>query len=455
MLLLLLEVGAKFRPGFANQDPWLHMLFVEWPISLAPALFTYFLPRVLGYRRGGMAWLGFFFSLAFTVLLPLQMLFEPWAAWYPRIHPWLFGVFYAYAAGGLALCAVGLYDRKRSAFWALLAVASLLAGALVDTLIWFGLAAGVPAVPYGFMAFWIFLAVSYLRREADPAAEPDLLEAAERLTHNRTRRSRSLPRKLLREGNLHLLPLYYVLNLSDLGREGIANSGSFRFADHIYVGKPSGRTPFGAWLDRRFLALPAAQAFRRRYLRAQEEVRRALQAFPREVEPLRFLAVPCGIPRDLTELVARLAAEDPELARRLAYVGMDLDREVLAAAAEFTRGLPVRGLAFHLGNALLAAQYPSGPFHAVVSTGLGEFLTAADLRHFYRNVYDVLAPGGTFYTSATRKEGRSDALMRAFELLTQYRTVDELDELLSEIPWSRMTLVTDETGLQTFVRAVK
>ncbi len=448
-------VGEQFRPGFASQDPWLHMLFIEWPISLAPALFTFFLPRVLGYRRGGMAWVGLFFTAGFTVLLPLQMVFEPWAQWYPRLHPWLFGAFYAYAAGGLALCGVGLHDGKRSAFWALLAVASLLAGALVDTAIWLGLASGVPAVPYGFAGFWIFLAIAWARREADPPPQPDMVQAAERLTHNRTRRSRSIPRKLLREGNLHLLPVYYALNLSDLGREGIANSGSFRFADHIYVGRPSGRTPFGLWLDRRFLALPAAQAFRRRYLRAQDEVRRALASFPAEVAPLRWLAVPCGIPRDLAEVAARLEAEAPGVLRRLAYCGMDLDPELLAIAREFTRAVPVPVLGFHLGNALVAEHYPPGPFHVVVSTGLGEFLSDAELRYFYRNVHTVLAPGGTFYTSATRREGRSDALMRAFELITQYRTVDQLEGLLSELPWTRLTLATDETGLQTFVRAVK
>jgi hypothetical protein len=41
-------------------------------------------------------------------------------------------------------------------------------------------------------------------------------------------------RKLLREGNLHWLPVYAVVMQSDLGREGIINSGSYRFADHIY-----------------------------------------------------------------------------------------------------------------------------------------------------------------------------------------------------------------------------
>ena len=36
---------------------------------------------------------------------------------------------------------------------------------------------------------------------------------------NRTRRSASIPRKLLREQAWHLLPVYYLMTLSDLGRK--------------------------------------------------------------------------------------------------------------------------------------------------------------------------------------------------------------------------------------------
>jgi len=51
---------------------------------------------------------------------------------------------------------------------------------------------------------------------------------------NRTRQSASIPRRLVTEGKYHLLPVYALLTTSDLAREGIRNSGSFRFADHIY-----------------------------------------------------------------------------------------------------------------------------------------------------------------------------------------------------------------------------
>ena len=41
--------------------------------------------------------------------------------------------------------------------------------------------------------------------------------------HNRTRTSESIPRKLLRQGKLHLLPIYALMRTSDLAREGIEN----------------------------------------------------------------------------------------------------------------------------------------------------------------------------------------------------------------------------------------
>ena len=67
---------------------------------------------------------------------------------------------------------------------------------------------------------------------------------------NRTRRSESIPKRLVAEGKYHLLPVYALLTTSDLAREGIRNSGSFRFADHIYRNEPSGRYGFGRVLDR-------------------------------------------------------------------------------------------------------------------------------------------------------------------------------------------------------------
>ena len=98
----------------------------------------------------------------------------------------------------------------------------------------------------------------------------------------------------------------------------------------------------------------------------------------------------------------------------------------------------------------MAETFPPGPFHCVVSTGLNEFLEVSQLELFFRNVFDRLAPRGTFYTSATRREPRSDELMRAFELIARYHSIDELERVLGQLPWTRLKvfLVHDESGLQ-------
>jgi SAM-dependent methyltransferase len=203
------------------------------------------------------------------------------------------------------------------------------------------------------------------------------------------------------------------------------------------------------------LASPASVAFRNRYERARDEMRRVLESQPAGEQSLRVLAIPCGLPRDLLELAESLARDNPQLLARIEYHGMDIDPELLARAREFTAGCPVRSKEFHQGNALLTETFPPGPFHFIVSTGLVEFLERDQLKRFFQNVHDVLAPGGTFFTSATRRERSSEALMRAFELITRYRTPDELDGILGAMPWTKVKLLPHETGLQTFVVAVK
>jgi hypothetical protein len=273
--------------------------------------------------------------------------------------------------------------------------------------------------------------------------------------NNRTRRSRSIPRRLLREGALHLLPVYYLMRLSDLGREAIDQSGSFRFADHIYQGRASGRTVLGRTIDAALLAMPAARAFRRRCTHAQDAVRRALEAAPSDVTRVRVLAVPCGIPRDIINLSATLHGSNPDLLARVEYHGLDIDPAVLDVAVGLTEGCGLGAIHYHRGNALVGNDYPSGGFHVVVSTGLGEFLCDDELAVFYGLVYETLEPGGTFYTSATARDPRSDALLRMAEVVTQYRHAGDVGRILRLRPWTRIVVNPDSTGLQTFITALK
>jgi hypothetical protein len=276
----------------------------------------------------------------------------------------------------------------------------------------------------------------------------------------------SIPRRLARDGQLHLLPLYYVMRLSDLAREGIDNSGSYRFADHIYVGHPTGRTPLGRWIDARLLGMPAARAFRCRYQKASEIVRRSLRELPSDAlagsertrlmqSSLRVLAIPCGIPRDILEVARTLRHEQPALLERLEYCGLDLDPQVLRLAGTLLRDSGLGNFRLHCGNALSAGNYPRGPFDLVISTGLGEFLNDNELVAFYGHIYQLLADGGLFYTSASARGRGSDALLRIAEILPQYRGAAELEPLIRGNAWREVTLTQDSTGLQTFLQAVK
>lgn len=203
----------------------------------------------------------------------------------------------------------------------------------------------------------------------------------------------------------------------------------------------------------RLLAMPAAQAFRRRCVNAQTVMRRALEARPRG--PIRILGVPCGIPRDVIELACTLASEDRVLLSRIEYDGLDVDPDVLAIARRLTCDCGLGADRYHRGDALDRNDYPAGRFDLVVSTGLGEFLDDSELAAFYRIVFGTLEPGGVFYTSATAKDPKSDVLLQMIELKTHYRGVDALRSILRTCPWTRFELTEDGSRLQTFVIAVK
>jgi SAM-dependent methyltransferase len=269
---------------------------------------------------------------------------------------------------------------------------------------------------------------------------------------NRTRRSASIPRKLLAQGRLLEIPLYAVLRQSDLAREGIERSGSWRFAAHIYRGEPSGRGAFGRWLDARLLSMPSARSFRNRYLAAADEFARFL--LERADRPLDVLSVPCGLPLELWRGV-RLAREasgsgarDP--AAGVTLHGFDLDPEPLEAAEREARarGLP---LVAHRADVFDRAAYPAADF--ITCTGLGEFLEDGQLDRLVTLLHDVLRPGGWFVITAMRRHWASDYLLRLGELQPRYRTGGDLEAAARRAGFQDLRVRTDDVGLQSILTA--
>jgi SAM-dependent methyltransferase len=275
--------------------------------------------------------------------------------------------------------------------------------------------------------------------------------------YNRTRVSRSIPRRLIRDGKWPLLPLYALLRTSDLAREGIDNSGSWRFADHIYEGRPSGRFVAGTALDALLLSLPSTRSFRGRYLFVRREVERRLPILlAARDRPVTVLSLPSGIPRDLAEAAASLRRRG-ELSHGAArFVGIDLDPEALAAGRALVERLGVAD-AFDLveGDAFDSSRFPQ-PLDVLTSTGFGEFLDDEQLRRFLEQCHDALAPGGVLLTTASERHRFSDYLLRELgEIRVRYRARGEIEDLLRAAGFGTVRTATDRRGLQTFAVAGK
>ncbi|MGH2682101.1 MAG: class I SAM-dependent methyltransferase family protein [Actinomycetota bacterium] len=275
--------------------------------------------------------------------------------------------------------------------------------------------------------------------------------------YNRTRVSRSIPRRLIRDGKWPLLPVYALLRTSDLAREGIDNSGSWRFADHIYEGRPSGRFVAGTALDALLLSLPSTRSFRGRYLFVRREVERRLPILlAGRDRPVTVLSLPSGIPRDIAEAAASLRRRGAVSHEAARFVGIDLDPEALAAGHALVERLGVAD-AFDLveGDAFDSSRFPQ-PLDVLTSTGFGEFLDDEQLRRFLEQCHDALAPGGVLLTTASERHRFSDYLLRELgEIRVRYRSRGEIEDLLRAAGFGTVRTATDRRRLQTFAVAEK
>jgi len=272
--------------------------------------------------------------------------------------------------------------------------------------------------------------------------------------HNRTRASTSIPRKLLGEGKYHLLPVYYLLCTSELAREGIENSGSYRFADHIYEGRPRGKYVIGYLLDALLLNLKSARSLRSRYLHAKDEMRMLVKEQGAYKESIDILAVPCGLGRELFEVAQELRESAHPHYKKIKWHGLDLDENLIAHLDQKNKehGLEMR---FLHGDALSESAYPKDKkYDMIISTGFTEFLDDEQTLQFYTLMHDKLKCNGKFFTSGMMPHEFSDYLLRNIaELHTSYRSESQLKRLAGMAGFK--TIHTYRNQLQTILIGVK
>lgn len=271
--------------------------------------------------------------------------------------------------------------------------------------------------------------------------------------HNRTRRSASIPGRLVREGRWYLLPVYAIGRTSSLAREAIEHSGSAEFADHIYRGRASGSFVIGWLLDALFLRLPSARSFRTRYVYARDEILALLAERARSGRPAHILSVPCGLARELFDAAEWLAGRTGAMPQDARLRGIDLDEALVRSLN--ARADPYGGLLrFEQGDALSTDAYTDAPYDLVVSLGFTEFLDDEATVRFYRLVRASLARDGRFVTSGNARHRLSDYLLRNLaELEAHYRSPDDLRRLAREAGFTAITTHQDRRRLQTMLVA--
>jgi SAM-dependent methyltransferase len=269
---------------------------------------------------------------------------------------------------------------------------------------------------------------------------------------NRTRASSSIELKLIRQGRPFGVLIYWLIRGSDLGREGIEHSGSYRFADHIYRNIPSGRGAFGRWLDAKFLAMPAVKSFRNRFLAARDELAQFLTDRAGKGIKLDILSAPAGIPRELAEGARLFQARTGGSLECVTFHGVDLDADLLEKDKRFSEENGLPNFVAHQGDALDRATYPEKA-DFITCTGLAEFLEDEQLSQLYRIFFDVLRPQGLLVTSGMRRVWISEYFLRLAELRTHYRTAPQLEAIARAAGFRNVTTRVDEFGIQTILTA--
>ena len=268
--------------------------------------------------------------------------------------------------------------------------------------------------------------------------------------YNRTRQTEDLRDRLVQRGEWLAVGLHDLLQKSYLGQEGIANSGSYLFADHIYENQARGEGWFGRVLDYGLLNLPMARAMRRRCGWAAAEILTAYNQ--RSGDSFHLLTVPCGIPREVLSFV-ELAQQLNAPQHDIYYLGLDLDPTVVGLAESLRPATGVRSWLTTIGDALAPESFPWAIFDCATSTGLGEFLSDELLCRFYQNVFAALAPGGVFCTTNLCASPVTVWLLDKFELNAYYRNADNLRPILQRLPWKSLRIRED--GKQVYVVATK
>lgn len=241
------------------------------------------------------------------------------------------------------------------------------------------------------------------------------------------------------------------MRLSDLGREGIDNSGSHQFADHIYKSNPSGRFVAGKIIDGLILKLPSSRSFKNRYIYSRDRIVEGVLNDKRKI----VVSVPSGIPRDLIEAAKIIESKDRNIFKNVKFYCIDLNPEVLKLGKKMALDHNVHNIEFICGNISDLNIYPKTP-DIISCLGFTEFISDESMLKFLLDSYGILNDKGIVITTSTIEHKLSAYLMNNLaELYAEYRNEDTMNKLLSKTDYKIRQMKRDQVGYQLLMELYK
>ena len=239
--------------------------------------------------------------------------------------------------------------------------------------------------------------------------------------------------------------------------------GDYELMNFFYEKDFEGPTLFARALGHAFIQTPCALAVSYRKDLMKRQLRAVLEERAGSSQPVRILSIAAGPARELQELLAEM----DELPAPLEIVLFDQDKGALAHVYRRLRPLadarfPGRVRMVFLNESikrLLRDMHlfdDFGPFDAVYSCGLFDYLQEATAVRLARNLCAAAAPGApVFIANMVDHAGRWFVEYHLeWELL--YRTREELVEIgRRAVPNARIRVLEEETGINPFIELVR
>ena len=195
---------------------------------------------------------------------------------------------------------------------------------------------------------------------------------------------------MVKKRRVYLLPIYYLVSLSRVGRELILHQGSAEYQDLVYRNRSEGRFVIGKIFDRYLLDFPTAKGCRSRLTATQETLRQLIETSSNG--DIQILDLACGYGHSLIGTLEGMKD------RNVRAYGLDLDEKAIQVASARAGERGMANVTFHLGNVLDLRDYPVQAPDIVVLNGLAQYLAYEERIKLYQNIHLLLREGGYLLT---------------------------------------------------------